>query len=165
MRPSFKLELDEARQMIGAAIRKSGEIGVLETVCITDEGGYPLALERMDGARVTGPQIAWNKASPRPDTNARPICSIKPQTDPRFPATRRSASSGALKAGSPSLSAAFQSWLTTWSSAAWPQRRQWRAGHRLRHRGPGSAAGTAGTEASLWSSRHQDADPGRCRRF
>ena len=62
MRPSFKLELDEARRMIAAAIRKSGEIGVLETVCITDEGGYPLALERMDGARVTGPQIAWNKA-------------------------------------------------------------------------------------------------------
>src|SRR6478672_845886 len=62
MRPSFKLELDEARHMIAAAIRKSGEIGVLETVCITDEGGYPLALERMDGARVTGPQIAWNKA-------------------------------------------------------------------------------------------------------
>ena len=62
MRPSFKLELDEARRMIAAAIRKSGEIGVLETVCITDEGGYPLALERMDHARVTGPQIAWNKA-------------------------------------------------------------------------------------------------------
>jgi len=35
---------------------------VLETICICDDGGYPLALERMDGARVTGPQIAWNKA-------------------------------------------------------------------------------------------------------
>jgi uncharacterized protein GlcG (DUF336 family) len=62
MRPSFKLELAEARHMVAAAIRKSREISVLETVCITDEGGYPLALERMDGARVTGPQIAWNKA-------------------------------------------------------------------------------------------------------
>lgn len=48
--------------MIAAAIRKSEEIGVLETVCVVDEGGYPLALERMDRARVTGPQIAWNKA-------------------------------------------------------------------------------------------------------
>ncbi|HYS67144.1 MAG TPA: heme-binding protein, partial [Paraburkholderia sp.] len=28
----------------------------------TDEGGFPLAMERMDGGRVTGPQIAWNKA-------------------------------------------------------------------------------------------------------
>ena len=35
---------------------------MLETVCVVDEGGYPLVLERMDGARITGPQIAWNKA-------------------------------------------------------------------------------------------------------
>src|ERR1700716_1624873 len=62
MRRTFKLELAEARHMTAAAIRKSTEIGVLETVCVTDEGGYPLALERMDRARVTGPQIAWNKA-------------------------------------------------------------------------------------------------------
>ena len=27
-----------------------------------DDGGHPIALERMDGARITGPQIAWNKA-------------------------------------------------------------------------------------------------------
>jgi uncharacterized protein GlcG (DUF336 family) len=62
MRAAFKLELEEARLMVAAAIRKSREIGVLETVCVVDEGGYPLALERMDRARVTGPQIAWNKA-------------------------------------------------------------------------------------------------------
>jgi uncharacterized protein GlcG (DUF336 family) len=62
MRQAFKLELVEARTMADAALRKSKEIGVLETVCITDEGGFPLLLERMDGARVTGPQIAWNKA-------------------------------------------------------------------------------------------------------
>ncbi len=62
MRSSLKLELGEARDMVAAAIRKAIEIGVLETVCVVDEGGYPLALERMDGARVTGPQIAWNKA-------------------------------------------------------------------------------------------------------
>ncbi len=62
MRPSFKLELNEARQMAAAAIRKSQEIGALETVCVVDDGGYPLLLERMDRARVTGPQIAWNKA-------------------------------------------------------------------------------------------------------
>ena len=62
MRNAFKLELAEARAMVAAAIRKSEEIGVLETVCVVDEGGYPLAMERMDRARVTGPQIAWNKA-------------------------------------------------------------------------------------------------------
>jgi uncharacterized protein GlcG (DUF336 family) len=62
MKTTLKLELNEARQMAAAALRKAEEIGVLETVCIVDDGGYPLALERMDGARVTGPQIAWNKA-------------------------------------------------------------------------------------------------------
>jgi uncharacterized protein GlcG (DUF336 family) len=62
MRSSLKLELGEARDMVAAAIRKAREIGVLETVCVVDEGGFPLALERMDGARVTGPQISWNKA-------------------------------------------------------------------------------------------------------
>lgn len=62
MRRAFKLELKEARAMAAAALKKAEEIGVLETVCITDEGGFPLVLERMDRARVTGPQIAWNKA-------------------------------------------------------------------------------------------------------
>lgn len=62
MKKSIKLELREARHMVAAAIRKADEIGVLESVCIVDDGGYPLLLERMDGARITGPQIAWNKA-------------------------------------------------------------------------------------------------------
>lgn len=62
MKSAQKLELHEARAMAHAALAKAQEIGVPETVCITDEGGFPLVLERMDGARVTGPQIAWNKA-------------------------------------------------------------------------------------------------------
>lgn len=48
--------------MVEAAIAKAREIGVAQTVCVVDEGGYPITLERMDGARITGPQIAWNKA-------------------------------------------------------------------------------------------------------
>lgn len=62
MKTYVKLELAEARAMVAAALRKAAELNVPETVCIADEGGYPLALERMDGARITGPQIAWNKA-------------------------------------------------------------------------------------------------------
>src|SRR5216110_2980091 len=62
MRNSLKLGLSDARMMVAAAIRKAEEIAVLETVCVVDDGGYPLVLERMDHARVTGPQIAWNKA-------------------------------------------------------------------------------------------------------
>ncbi len=62
MKSALKLEVAEARAMARAALDKAAAIGVLETVCVTDEGGFPLVLERMDGARVTGPQIAWNKA-------------------------------------------------------------------------------------------------------
>jgi uncharacterized protein GlcG (DUF336 family) len=62
MRQILKLERDEAASMAAAAIRKAEEIKVLETVCIADDGGYPIVLERMDRARITGPQIAWNKA-------------------------------------------------------------------------------------------------------
>lgn len=62
MKSVFKLELAEARAMARAALEKAAEIGVAETVCVADDGGYPLSLERMDGARITGPQIAWNKA-------------------------------------------------------------------------------------------------------
>ena len=62
MRNATKLELKDARAMVQAAERKAEELGVPQTVCVVDEGGYPLALERMDGARITGAQIAWNKA-------------------------------------------------------------------------------------------------------
>jgi uncharacterized protein GlcG (DUF336 family) len=62
MKTFLRLELEEARAMVAAAIAKAGQIGVLETVCVVDEGGYPIAMERMNGARITGPQIAWNKA-------------------------------------------------------------------------------------------------------
>lgn len=62
MKPALKLELAEARAMAAAALAKAAEIGVPETVCVVDDGGHPVVLERMDGARLTGPQIAWNKA-------------------------------------------------------------------------------------------------------
>ena len=62
MKTTLKLELKEALAMAQAAVRKAEEIGVRQTVCVVDDGGYPIALQRMDGARITGPQIAWNKA-------------------------------------------------------------------------------------------------------
>jgi uncharacterized protein GlcG (DUF336 family) len=48
--------------MVDAALNKAAELGVPQTACVVDDGGFPIALERMDGARITGPQIAWNKA-------------------------------------------------------------------------------------------------------
>jgi uncharacterized protein GlcG (DUF336 family) len=62
VKQAIKLELAEARHMAQAALCKAQEIGVRETVCIVDDGGHPIVLERMDGGRITGPQIAWNKA-------------------------------------------------------------------------------------------------------
>lgn len=62
MKPSLKLQRAEARAMADAALARALELGVAETVCIVDEGGFPLLLERLDGGRITGPQIAWNKA-------------------------------------------------------------------------------------------------------
>ncbi|MFP3707855.1 heme-binding protein [Paraburkholderia sp. SIMBA_009] len=62
MKSIFKLELTEARAMARAALERAQAINVPESVCIVDAGGYPLVLERMDDARITGPQIAWNKA-------------------------------------------------------------------------------------------------------
>lgn len=62
MRQTMKLELPEAKRMAEAALRKAEELKVFETVCIADDGGFPVVIERMSRARVTGPQIAWNKA-------------------------------------------------------------------------------------------------------
>ena len=62
MKQVLKLQRVEARAMADAALAKAQAIGVAETVCIVDDGGFPILLERMDGGRITGPQIAWNKA-------------------------------------------------------------------------------------------------------
>ena len=62
MKEFLKLDLNDAKLMVESAKKKSLEIGVYETICIVDDAGFPICLERMDNARITGPQIAWNKA-------------------------------------------------------------------------------------------------------
>jgi uncharacterized protein GlcG (DUF336 family) len=62
MRETIKIELEEAKLMIDAAIEKAKEINVLETIAVVDDGGHLIALERMNGARITGPEIAAAKA-------------------------------------------------------------------------------------------------------
>jgi len=76
-----------------AALRKAEEIKVLETVCIADDGGYPIVLERMDRARVTGPQIAWNKAFTAAGHKRSTHLFNQAPNGPALPATRRSGSS------------------------------------------------------------------------
>lgn len=62
MRSVLRLELEEARVMLEAAKRASQELGVAETICVVDDGGFVIVLERMDGARITGPELAMAKA-------------------------------------------------------------------------------------------------------
>jgi uncharacterized protein GlcG (DUF336 family) len=85
MRQAYKLELKEARAMVQAAQREAEKLGVPQTVCVCDEGGFPLALERMDGARITGPQIAWNKAFTAAGHKRSTHLFTKPPSGPALP--------------------------------------------------------------------------------
>ncbi|MDF2650119.1 MAG: CDP-alcohol phosphatidyltransferase [Paenibacillus sp.] len=62
MKSVMKLELEEARAMIEAAKKAAEEVKALESICIVDDGGYVIAMERMNGGRITGPEIAIAKA-------------------------------------------------------------------------------------------------------
>jgi len=57
-----RLQLADARLMVEAAERRAADLGVAETICVCDDGGYAIALHRMDGARITGVDIALAKA-------------------------------------------------------------------------------------------------------
>ena len=57
-----RLTLEDARIILEAAEVKAKEIGVAETICVCDDGGHPIALHRMTGARITGVEIAIAKA-------------------------------------------------------------------------------------------------------
>jgi len=56
------LTLGEAHLVLDAAQAKAEELGVAEVLCVADNAGYPIALRRLDGGKVTSVQIAMNKA-------------------------------------------------------------------------------------------------------
>ena len=56
------LSLAEAQIALDAAQKKAEEIGVPHVLCVADAAGYPIALRRLDGGKVTSVQIAINKA-------------------------------------------------------------------------------------------------------
>lgn len=85
MKQTLTLELAEAQRMAEAAVAKAAALRVPETVCITDAGGFPLVLLRMDGARVTGPQIAWNKAFTAAGHKRSTHLFTKPPSGPALP--------------------------------------------------------------------------------
>ena len=49
---------EEAQQVIARAKAKSGASGIRITFAVVDEGGFLIALGRMDGAPPLSPQIA-----------------------------------------------------------------------------------------------------------
>jgi uncharacterized protein GlcG (DUF336 family) len=57
-----RLTLEDALVLLQAAEQKAREIGVAETICVSDDGGHPIALHRMTEARITGVEIATAKA-------------------------------------------------------------------------------------------------------
>ncbi len=57
-----RLTLEDAKLILAAAEVKAKAIGVAGTICVCDDGGHPIALHRMTGARLTGVDIAIAKA-------------------------------------------------------------------------------------------------------
>jgi uncharacterized protein GlcG (DUF336 family) len=62
MLSTSKLTLDEAGLMLDAAVAEGQRQGVASVICISDAGGWPIALRRMDGGKPTSVEIAINKA-------------------------------------------------------------------------------------------------------
>jgi len=48
--------------MLDAAVAEAQRQGVKSVICISDAGGWPIALRRMDGGKPTSVEIAINKA-------------------------------------------------------------------------------------------------------
>ncbi|MBW3663915.1 MAG: heme-binding protein [Actinobacteria bacterium] len=62
MKQVTTLTLEEANLMLDAAQAKAEELGVPEVLCVADNAGYPIALRRLEGGKVSSVAIAMNKA-------------------------------------------------------------------------------------------------------
>ena len=56
------LSLDGANAIINAAIAHAKDMGVQEVLVVDDRDGFPIAMARMDNARLTSINIAMDKA-------------------------------------------------------------------------------------------------------
>jgi uncharacterized protein GlcG (DUF336 family) len=104
-----RLTLEDARIMLEAAEAKAKEIGALETICVCDDGGHPIALHRMTGARLTGVEIAVAKAFTAAGHRRATHKFNAPPAVPPCPATKPSASMPCIRDASPSSWAGFPS--------------------------------------------------------
>jgi uncharacterized protein GlcG (DUF336 family) len=57
-----QLTLVEANLMLDAAQATAEERGIAQTICISDTGGWPIAVRRLDGGKPTSVQISIDKA-------------------------------------------------------------------------------------------------------
>ena len=62
VRDAVKLTIEGARVALGGALQRAAAIGVPMDIAVVDDGGVLLAFERMDGAKLTGVDVAINKA-------------------------------------------------------------------------------------------------------
>lgn len=62
MRTKRALSLSDARKMVDAARAEAEQRKWNVSIAVVDEGGFLLALERMDGAPLQSPEIATRKA-------------------------------------------------------------------------------------------------------
>lgn len=56
------LTLEAAQRIAQAARAEAAQNGWKMVICIVDDGGYPVYLERMDGAQLASVQVAQDKA-------------------------------------------------------------------------------------------------------
>lgn len=56
------LTAESARRMLDAALDAARGEGLAMTVAVVDEGGYPIALQRLDGAGLMTAKVAMEKA-------------------------------------------------------------------------------------------------------
>src|ERR1700742_3104799 len=64
MGEALGITLEEARQIIAAAIKKANEIKVMMNIAVVDAGANLISFERMDGAWFGSIDIAQKKAFP-----------------------------------------------------------------------------------------------------
>ena len=61
-RNRIELTLEGAKAALAAAVACAETMGIRLVIAVADSGGWPMALYRMDGAKLTSVDIAMNKA-------------------------------------------------------------------------------------------------------
>ncbi|PWT90207.1 MAG: DNA polymerase III subunit delta' [Acidobacteria bacterium] len=85
MRKIPKLELEDVKTILTASESESQKIGIDMDIAVVDDGGNLLGFHRMDRAKITGIDIAINKAFTAAGTR-KPTRDYKPVGAPDGPA-------------------------------------------------------------------------------